>query len=106
MVRVVRCERLSRGTNKSLLSLPSQPRLWTNIFIIMLLVLCLSEVRSRVFLGSWVGFVLVGCWKRPDTHISAQDKPVQAEVLMYLYVFSILNDFLNLVISQSSALVP
>ena len=26
----------------------------------------------------------------------AQDKPVQAEVLMYLYVFSILNDFLNL----------
>lgn len=43
--------------------------LWTNIFIIMLLVLCLSE-----------------------------DKPVQAEVLMYLYVFSILNDFLNLVI--------
>ena len=44
-------------------------RLWTNVFIIMLLVLVLSE-----------------------------DKPVQAEVLMYLYVFSILNDFINLVI--------
>ena len=44
-------------------------RLWTNVFIIMLLVLCLSE-----------------------------DRPVQAEVLMYLYVFSILNDFINLVI--------
>jgi hypothetical protein len=44
-------------------------RLWTNIFIIMLLVLCLSE-----------------------------DKPVQAEVLMYLYVFTILNDFINLTI--------
>jgi hypothetical protein len=29
---------------------------------------------------------------------SAQDKPVQAEVLMYLYVFTILNDFVNLVI--------
>ncbi len=44
-------------------------RLWTNVFIIMLLVMCLSE-----------------------------DKPVQAEVLMYLYVFTILNDFINLTI--------
>ena len=28
----------------------------------------------------------------------SEDKPVQAEVLMYLYVFSILNDFINLTI--------
>jgi hypothetical protein len=30
--------------------------------------------------------------------VLSEDKPVQAEVLMYLYVFSILNDFINLVI--------